>query len=208
MTKICEYCGQEFEGRSDSRFCCSKCRSAYHNKQKKRLGEMNDCGDLDGDYDSEETSINTSLKALNALNEYDDDETDDDEDVYEEDESEEEEDDTDEDDDEPDYKELEYELSNSRWRCDDLQKRNAQLVNELGEEKRKCERLRDKLTRQTDRNTRLEQRIKDLENELERADRQRQRDKEIYNSIAQRPKKSKEPEQEEIKDDFLSLIEC
>ena len=208
MQKICEYCGAQYEGRADSRFCSDKCRSAFNNRRRKlEMGNLDDSDEDEPINGYEDESVTGYEEDEDEpINGYEDeDEFEEDEDEYEEDESEDEEDET-EDDDETDYKELEYELSNSRWRCDDLQKRNAQLVNELGDEKRKCLKLKDNLIRQTDRNTRLEQRIKELENELERADRQRQRDKEFYNSIAPRSKKRKEPEQEEIKDDFLSLI--
>lgn len=205
MQKICEYCGAQYEGRADSRFCSDKCRSAFNNRRRKlEMGNLDDSDEdepINGyEEDEDEPLIGYEDDEDEPINGYDDEDTVDEEE--EEEDADDEEDDADDDD--PDYKKLEYELSNSRWLCDDLQKRNAKLVSELGEEKRKYVRLREELIRQTDRNSRLEQRI----NDLEAINRQRQHDKEFLNSIAPRPKQPKEPEQdrEEIKDDFMSLF--
>lgn len=35
MKRKCLYCQEEFEGRSDKRFCCDQCRNAYNNQNKK-----------------------------------------------------------------------------------------------------------------------------------------------------------------------------
>ena len=33
MKKICPVCNQEFEGRSDKKFCCDQCRNTYNNNK-------------------------------------------------------------------------------------------------------------------------------------------------------------------------------
>ncbi|MBR4215253.1 MAG: hypothetical protein IKR94_08030, partial [Bacteroidales bacterium] len=71
MQKFCQYCGAQYEGRADSRFCSNRCRSAFNNRRRK-----SEIGDLDGSDEDEDEPVNDfDDDEDEPINGYEDDDT-------------------------------------------------------------------------------------------------------------------------------------
>lgn len=207
MQKICEYCGAQYEGRSDSRFCSDKCRSAFNNRRRKL--EMGNLDDSDEDepingYEEDED------KPINGYDDEDtaDEDTENDFDEEEDDDVEYEEDDDEEDDDD-DYDTLLAAYEHEKNVSSTLLQHNAKLATSEGNLKRENSLLKQQLGNLKDRVERYQSEVGELHRELSETKDQ------LTKALTAKPKckpvpiveLGDEPEDEpEEKDDFLSLI--
>lgn len=201
MIKQCEYCGAQYKGRADSRFCSTKCKNAYHNQRRK--SEM---GDLDGS--DEDEPINSYDDEDEPINGYDDEDTADEDtendfdEEEEDDEYEEEEDDEEEDDEEYDNLLAAYEHEKNVSSA--LLQNNAKLATSEGNLKRENYRLKQQLGDLRERVERYQTEVGGLHRELSETKDQ------LTKALTAKPTIKPEPEpqedEDEEKDDFLSLI--
>jgi len=205
MIKQCEYCGAQYKGRADSRFCSTKCKNAYHNQRRK--SEM---GDLDGSDDDEDEPIKGYDDEDEPINGYDDEDTADEdtendfdeEEEDDDDEYEEEEDDEEEDDEEYDNLLAAYEHEKNVSSA--LLQNNAKLATSEGNLKRENYRLKQQLGDLRERVERYQTEVGGLHRELSETKDQ------LTKALTAKPTIKPEPEpqedEDEEKDDFLSLI--
>lgn len=210
MQKICQYCGAQYEGRADSRFCSNRCRSAFNNRRRKY--EM---GDLDGS-DDEEPINGYEDESVSG---YDDDEDEpingydaadeDTENDWDEEENEEEDEEEEEEEEEEDYDTLLAAYEHEKNVSSTLLQHNAKLATSEGNLKRENSLLKQQLGNLKDRVERYQSEVGELHRELSETKDQ------LTKALTAKPKckpapiveLGDEPEDEpEEKDDFLSLI--
>lgn len=206
MQKICEYCGAQYEGRADSRFCSDKCRSAFNNRRRKL-----EIGDLDGSDEDEDEPVNDfDDDEDEPINGYEDDDTADEDTENDWDEEEnEEEDEEEEEEDEEDYDTLLAAYEHEKNVSSTLLQHNAKLATSEGNLKRENSLLKQQLGNLKDRVERYQSEVGELHRELSETKDQ------LTKALTAKPKckpapiveLGDEPEDEpEEKDDFLSLI--
>ena len=213
MQKFCQYCGAQYEGRADSRFCSDKCRSAFNNRRRKL-----EIGDLDGSEEDEPVNGYEEDESVNGydeeddepINGYEDDDTADEDTENDWDEEEnEEEDEEEEEEDEEDYDTLLAAYEHEKNVSSTLLQHNAKLATSEGNLKRENSLLKQQLGNLKDRVERYQSEVGELHRELSETKDQ------LTKALTAKPKckpapiveLGDEPEDEpEEKDDFLSLI--
>ena len=213
MQKFCQYCGAQYEGRADSRFCSDKCRSAFNNRRRKR-----EIGDLDGSeedepvngYEDEDEPVNgyddDEDEPINGYNDEDtaDEDTENDFDEEEDDDDEYEEDEDDEEEDDEEYDNLLAAYEHEKNVSSALLQNNAKLATSEGNLKRENYRLKQQLGDLRERVERYQTEVGGLHRELSETKDQ------LTKALTAKPTIKPEPEpqedEDEEKDDFLSLI--
>ena len=203
MQKFCEYCGAQYEGRADSRFCSIKCKNAYHNQRRK-----SEIGDLDGSDEDEDEPVNDfDDDEDEPINGHEDDDTADEDtenDWDEEEKEEEDEEDEEEEEEEEDYDTLLAAYEHEKNVSSTLLQHNAKLATSEGNLKRENSLLKQQLGNLKDRVERYQTEVGGLHRELSETKDQ------LTKALTAKPTIKPEPEpqedEDEEKDDFLSLI--